>query len=242
MRFRSTLTPVSVLLLVVLSACGGGGGDGVATLGSGSDGDSSTDTTLSQADLEKAMTDWTTCMRGEGVDVPDFQTDADGNTKIGGPPGGAGGGTDTEGDEVDGGGDTGTGDMPSKADFEKAVKTCGEPPQLGGEISEKDRKEMQDNALEFAQCMRDEGITDFPDPDFSKMGPGAGPKIRVEDGSSSDDAAESQGPFGDIDPTTPEFQAAQQTCEAKNPNGPKFRVNANGDRSAKASANATPAS
>lgn len=240
MRFRSALTPVSVVLLVVLSACGGGGGDdGVATLsGSGSDSDSSTDTTLSKEDAEQAMVDWTECMRGEGVDLPDVQTDADGNTRIGARPGGAGGGTDTEGDEVDGGGDGGA-DLPSKDDFDKAVTTCGQPPRQGGDISEKDLKEMQDSALKFSECMRDEGIEDFPDPDFSKMGPGAGPSVRIDDGSSNDEEGATKGPFGDIDPTTPEFEAAQKACEAKNPDGPKFRTNANGDRSAKASASAS---
>lgn len=231
MRFRSTLTPLSVLLLVALSACGGGGGgDGVATLGEDQDGDGATDTTLSEEEAEAAMVDWTACMREAGVDLPDFQADGDGNVRIGavgaigGGPGGAAG---DEGDETD---DEPAADAPSKEDFDDAMEECGEPPRLGGELSEEDRKEMQDQALEFAECMREEGIEDFPDPDFSEMGPGAGPSIRIEERNSGDeeDGGATAGPFGDLDIDSPEFQAAQEACSENNPGGPRFRTSGDG--------------
>jgi hypothetical protein len=239
MRFRSTLTPMSVLLIVALSACGGGGGgDGVATLGADKDGDGTTDTTLSEEEAEAAMVDWTACMREAGVDLPDVQADGNGNVRIG-AVGGAPDGAEDEGDET---GDEPAADMPSKEDFDAAVKECGDPPRLGGELSEEDRKEMQDQALAFAECMRDEGIDDFPDPDFSKMGPGAGPNVRIDerDAGDADEEGDTKGPFGDIDVSSPEFQAAQATCSAKNPGGPQFRTNGKGDVSV--SANATKAS
>jgi hypothetical protein len=214
MRLRTTLAPATLALMLLLTACGGGGGDGVATLDGSKASGGTTSTTLSKAQLEDAMNDWTSCMRAEGVDLPDFQVDSKGNSRIGVAVAPADGGTDGEAPK-----------RPDRDAFEAARKKCGEPPQQGGEISEADRKEMQDNALAFAQCMRDEGLTDFPDPDFSKMGPGAGPSVRIDDNSSSSASSDGgdKGPFGGIDPSTPEFQAAQKVCSAKVPGGPVIR-------------------
>ena len=39
-------------------------------------------------------------------------------------------------------------------------------PQGGGNFSEEDQQEMQDAAGD-AQCMRENGVPDFPDPEFS---------------------------------------------------------------------------
>ncbi|MCH7846693.1 MAG: hypothetical protein IH850_12820 [Acidobacteria bacterium] len=55
--------------------------------------------------------------------------------------------------------------------------------------------EIQDTLLEFSQCMRDNGF-DLPDPDFSNF-----------------DLAGGVGPFGEIDPTLPDFEAALETCQ-----------------------------
>ena len=54
---------------------------------------------------------------------------------------------------------------------------------------------IQDTLLEFSQCMRDNGF-DMPDPDFSNFDLGSG-----------------VGPFGEIDPTDPRFEAAFEVCE-----------------------------
>jgi len=60
---------------------------------------------------------------------------------------------------------------------------------------------IEDGLLEYATCMRDNGF-DLPDPNFSLDAFfGGGP-----DG-------EQQGPFGDIDPEDPAFQAANEECE-----------------------------
>ena len=56
--------------------------------------------------------------------------------------------------------------------------------------------EMQDKMLEFAQCMRDNGV-DFPDPDVS----GGGGRIQI-------------GGPGGIDPSSKDFQAAQEACQS----------------------------
>lgn len=57
-----------------------------------------------------------------------------------------------------------------------------------------DRTEIEDQLYELAACMRDNGY-DMPDPDFGSE-PGSG-----------------GGPFGELDPEDPAFQAALETCE-----------------------------
>jgi len=49
--------------------------------------------------------------------------------------------------------------------------------------------------LAFAQCMRDNGF-DLPDPNFSNF-----------------DLAGGVGPFGEIDPTEPDFEEALEACQ-----------------------------
>jgi len=63
----------------------------------------------------------------------------------------------------------------------------------GGRV---DETEMQDAALEYAECMRDNGI-DMPDPEFEE---GGGVSIGI---GSAD---------GGIDPESEEFQAAEEEC------------------------------
>ena len=50
------------------------------------------------------------------------------------------------------------------------------------------------NAVKFSQCMRQHGISDFPDPDSQGH-----MQIKV-------------GPGSDLDPTKPQFKAAQKAC------------------------------
>jgi hypothetical protein len=52
---------------------------------------------------------------------------------------------------------------PSTAAFKKAISACKdlEPP---GFMGRKRSAQEQENALKFAQCMRDNGVKDFPDP------------------------------------------------------------------------------
>lgn len=58
----------------------------------------------------------------------------------------------------------------------------------------------QDAQLEFAECMRENGMPDFPDPDS-----GGGPVM--------------VGPGNEIDPNDPAFQDANQACASKLGNG-----------------------
>jgi hypothetical protein len=209
---RRRLAPAAAALAVVLlSACGGGGDDdgGVASLGDGDGEEASTDTTLSDEEAQVALIDWAECMRGHGLDVPDPQLDEDGGVQIMVGSGMGGGG----GDE----GDDGGGAPPDRAAFEAAREECGDPPQIGGEFSEEDREEMEENALAFAECMRDNGVEDFPDPDFSQDGPGAGPLTRErsteEDEPTSGEGAVIAGPFGQVDLSDPEQETAFEACQ-----------------------------
>ncbi|MFK8022620.1 MAG: hypothetical protein AB8G26_01545 [Ilumatobacter sp.] len=122
------------------------------------------------------------CMRDEGLDWPDPTTAADGSIDITGG--------------VIGPGTSGQVDLQSD-DFANAAETCGPIvegasflPGGGGGID----AETQDQLLQFAQCLRDEGV-DVDDPDFGALSPGGG------------------GIFGDFDPQDPANSAAIQACQ-----------------------------
>jgi hypothetical protein len=217
MTTKPITTALAVLALAgVLGACGGSGSssDDVASVsGDNSDEQAQSD---DQGDTEQELLDWVACMRDEGVDIPDPTRDADGNLvisgngiQIGGP--GSGGASTGGGDDA--------GDEPAftPEEMDAAQEKCGPPPNLGaGDISDEDLQAMQDDALAFAQCMRDEGIEDFPDPDFSDMGPGGPPQTQSSDGNSGASGDDNQivmGPFGEIDMHDPETAAAFEACQ-----------------------------
>ena len=137
-----------VAMVAVLSAgCGGtrsGGGTNTAAApaGTGSSGGNSTATTR-----EKAVK-FAQCMRENGVGAfPD--PNASGELTIDGI---------ANGSSLD----------PSTAAFEKAIGACRDL-EPGGFMGRKRSAQEQRNGLEFAQCMRDDGVRDFPDP--TKDGP-----------------------------------------------------------------------
>lgn len=181
MRGRIVIAAVASLaaMALVLGACSGGGGeDGVATLGGGQDDTSGA--TGSSVDAEDALAEFAECMRENGIeDFPDPQVDENGAIVIGGP----------------GGGGSGPPDDADLEEIQQAMQACQDllPQGLGpGEISEEDQAALQDAFLEYAQCMRDNGI-DMPDPDFSEGG-----------------AFAIGGEGFDLD--DPEFQAADEVC------------------------------
>jgi hypothetical protein len=78
--------------------------------------------------------------------------------------------------------------------FQAAMQSCrsylpngGHPPPLSAS--------RRAALLAFSQCMRDHGITNFPDPTFENGGGG----LRF-------------GPGSGIDPSSPTFRAAQRAC------------------------------
>lgn len=158
MRVSSTV----VAIAMVATACGGSVGDdevsgGLATLTD----DSSADTTTStQAELtvEEQVLAFADCMRENGV--PDFEdpiVNADGSVEFVGV--GPGAGDDAE---------------PDPALFD-AFEVCAELIEevtFGAGGSRFDLNEIQDTLVEFAACLRENGL-DVDDPDLSGLFGGA---------------------------------------------------------------------
>jgi hypothetical protein len=214
---------VAVLALAGLfAACGSDGDsdssdDGVASVS----GDDSSEQAEGddQADAEQELLDWVECMRDEGIDLPDPTRDSDGNLVLEGPGIRLGGGDSEGSTSSDDPGDSGDEPSVDPEEMDAAMEACGEPPALGpNDISEADRQALEENALEFAECMRDEGIEDFPDPDFSNMGPGGEPQERRSEADGGDDGGDGGpqvflGPFGEIDMDDPDVRAAFEACQ-----------------------------
>ncbi|MDJ0768753.1 MAG: hypothetical protein QNJ12_08160 [Ilumatobacter sp.] len=166
----------------------GSGGDAAASDGAASTGD--------MTEEEQALA-FAQCMRDEGIEEwPDPTTSADGSIDLlgGAGPGGGGGG-------LGGGQDGGpTGEL------QAAFEVCGEIIEGasflpgGGAGGGFDDPEFQDQFLEFAQCLRDNGL-DVDDPDFGNFQPGQG-------------GGGGGGLFGEnFDPQDPDSQAAIEACQ-----------------------------
>jgi hypothetical protein len=158
-RFATGLALLAVTATV--AACGG----------------SSNDSGDSQTDRTDAALAYTSCMRDQGIDMPDPQ--ADGNMVL----------------KADSGID------PNSEEFKAAQEECGDimddAMSKGGP---QDNEEVQDQMLDFAACMRGQGI-DFPDP-------------KVEDGK----VLIGPGPSGEkVDKAT--MERATKACEDKMPEG-----------------------
>ena len=103
----------------------------------------------SRQGIEDALLDFTQCLRDEGIDVPDVQLDSSGAPIIR-PEDIAG--IDLESPEVQAAADT---CLPILTDA--GAFSFADDPEL--------QALLQDSLQEFAVCMREEGIADFPDPD-----------------------------------------------------------------------------
>ena len=174
---------VALALTLVLSACGGdgeaGAKDEVASLGDTSNGGEPSQASKGSKDRREGALKFAQCMREHGIDHPD--PDENGLFRI----------------EPDQGFD------PQSAQFEEARKACdkylsamGPPP----EISEEDRKKMEEQMLAFAECMRKQGI-DMPDPNFNREGGG----FTFDIGQ------------GGADPSDPKFREAEKACRKYSP-------------------------
>jgi len=97
---------------------------------------------------------------------------------------------------------------PQSAQFQAASKACAKLAPNGGKPpSPAVQAKLQEQALQFSQCMRTHGVPGFPDPEFS----GGGVGIRIGGGKNSAQR---------IDPSSPQFKAAQKACQSLMP-GPK---------------------
>lgn len=162
-----------LLLILAVAACSGGAApSGVATLESPGAGETDPSASPSASlDPETARLEFARCMRENGIDMPDPGAGGTGAVRIGG-----------DGLDAD----------KMQAAFEACRQYMGAAAEGPREID----PEMQDKLIEFAGCMRDNGV-DFPDPDFS----GGGGSISI-------------GGPGGIDPSSSEFQAAQEACQS----------------------------
>ena len=176
---RRTLLALAATLLL-LAGCAGEkeDGDGVASAGDGKA--SATTGTTNDGDIAAQTAKFAQCMRDNGVDMPDPKVDGD-KVTMEGPAGGA--------------------DAGDREKVRAAQEKCkqylpngGEPPKMSDEDIEKMRK--------FAQCMRENGYPDFPDPQ-----PEGG--FRIEnDGSSG------------MDPESQQWKDAHAKCEQHMPARP----------------------
>jgi len=95
-----------------------------------------------------------------------------------------------------------TGVNPQSSQFQAAQKVCGKLMPEGGTPSPAQQAKAQESALKFSQCMRTHGVPNFPDPTFS----GGGARLTLKAGGANG-----------IDPNSPQFKAAQKTCQSLMP-------------------------
>ena len=150
------------------------------------------DAATADADLsdEERLLRFADCMRENGVDFPDPVVEADGTVTFGFRPGAGGAGAAQE-----------IGRDPDLPAAREACEHLLEGLSFGPGSGNFDTTELQDALLEFAQCMRDNGV-DMGDPDLSDFGPG-----RNRDGGPPG------GPFGGIDFQDPDVVAALELCQ-----------------------------
>ena len=151
--FSKTVAAALVAASLAMSGCGSGdAADGAGAAPA---------TTRS---FEDAMVNYSACMRDHGVDMPDptFADSGDGGGKMSIAVPLAGG--------ASGGGPAGG---PDDTAFKAAAEACqsimDEAQQNMPKLSAEDEAKMRDQALKFAQCMREHGV-DMPDPTFDSAG------------------------------------------------------------------------
>ena len=88
----------------------------------------------------------------------------------------------------------GSGIDPDSPEFKAAQEACQDLAPQGGQAGGGQNDAMQAQVLEFAKCMRENGVPDFPDPDFSS----GGVRLRLPKG---------------VDQSSSQFRSAQQACQ-----------------------------
>lgn len=139
---------MGVAIVLVVASCGGddnGADDGVLSL---QDDDGAAVSTTSRIAADEAVLEMTQCMRDKGLEVPDIGITADGQL-------------DLRPEDFD------TIDVDSD-EFQEAFTSCIAIFQLSGGFDVALDPELealfQDQLQDFSQCMRDNGVPDFPDP------------------------------------------------------------------------------
>ena len=189
-------------LTLTVVACGAGpaaSDDGVVSLASPTPVPTGSSAPAASVDPEVAMAAFTKCMKEHGVDV--FVSSA---AIDGGGGGTVGNGPVTNQHTANGDPQSGPKELDPKA-MQEADKACRDllPSGMVGDPSATMDPAVADQMLAFAKCMREHGI-DFPDPKFEGGG------VSVSLGENGD---------GGIDPSSDEFQAAQEACGSELPGG-----------------------
>jgi len=198
------LVVTGTIAALLLAACSGAApSNGVVTLetpGASTTPDPSAATGKGSADDYDKMLAYAQCMRDHGVaSFPDPVTDGQGHIGL----------------QIQAG--PGTGLDPNSATFKAADDACHSlmpaPPAGGSDAN--DDQGFQD-MVAYSQCMRDNGVADFPDP--------------VRDSNGGVSMSLGGGPGSDLDPNSPTFKAAQTACASKLPGGgPGFISGDHGD-------------
>lgn len=165
---RNTRRLLAALAAVaLLAAAGCGGSDGDDGASTSAGGSGSAS---SSGDSSDRGVQYAECMRENGVS--DFPDPVDGRIMMRVGPGGM---------DID------------PATLQAAQEACQELAPAGAGRS---NPQMEESVFRFAECMRANGVPDFPDPDVQ------GGAVRM------------QLPRG-IDPQSPQFQEAQQACQGE---------------------------
>jgi hypothetical protein len=150
----------------------------------------------SQENPEEQMRAFAQCMRDHGIEMkdPEVVKDDNGGTRtkveIGPGPSGAPKGS-------------GGGPGPGDEKFKQAEEECRHLMPQGGNLGGPPDAEAEEHMRNFAKCMRENGVENFPDPQ-----PGGGIAI---------------GPDTGINPDDPAFKEAEKKCEELMPR-PKEKV------------------
>jgi hypothetical protein len=184
----SRLALLAAAVVVLVAGCGGSGGtQGIASLEGASSESNSTTTATQDVDPEQAMLDYAQCMRDNGVDMEDPTADENGNFQMMRPSGS---------------GDGGEFSATDREAMQAAREACSQYLEgITQQFQQVDMTEMQDMMLEYAQCMRDNGV-DMEDPDFTTDaggGMGAGGRLGFD--------------MSQYDTSDPVFQAASEACQ-----------------------------
>jgi hypothetical protein len=168
-------------LMLALAIAGGGlsgcakadSGDGVASAGRGK-GSATPSASPSKLSVQDSLLKFAQCMREHGVNMPD-------------PEVGSGGAISMR---------VGDGSDPAKT--KAAQEACQQYMPSGGDSAKADPQQLE-QLRKLAQCMREHGLPDFPDP-----GANGGMMIDKDSG---------------INPDDPKFKAAMEACKQYQPDG-----------------------
>jgi hypothetical protein len=179
---RILIAALAAATALALASCRGDSddGEGVATAGgaptSSATGNNS-DAGADDGDMAEKMRKFAACMRENGIDMPDPEVDSEGRVRMQIGQGPNEGGT-----------------PPDREKFEAAQQACKQYLPNGGEPPKMDPEQVE-QARQFAKCMRENGVPDFPDPQ-------ADGSVRIE-----------AGPGTGIRPDSQAFKDAHAKCE-----------------------------